>query len=76
MTAKDSSEAFLFACRILSVANSSDLMIKLKGLDENSDYLDVDTGVIYGGDELMYRGIEPVYEKKDFAAVSMLLKKL
>ena len=76
MTAKDSSEAFLFACRILSVANSSDLMIKLKGLDENSDYLDVDTGVIYGGDELMYRGIEPLYEKKDFAAVSMLLKKL
>lgn len=64
---KDKGEVFLFACKILSVANSSDENIKLEGLDENADYLDVETGTVYGGDELMNVGIKPEYGMFDFA---------
>ena len=50
-------------------------MIRLNGLDPDSDYIDIETGMTYGGDELMYIGIEPEYERCDFSSVIMHLKR-
>ncbi|MGM9936530.1 MAG: alpha-galactosidase, partial [Candidatus Ornithomonoglobus sp.] len=54
VVSKDKEKAFVFSCRILSVANSQDRRIKLKGLDASSMYTNTETGKIYGGDVLMY----------------------
>lgn len=76
MVSKDKSEAFFYAARILSVANSQDVKIKLKGLDCEADYMDTVTGKAYGGDMLMYCGIEPEYDMCDFASYIMILRKI
>lgn len=76
MAAKDQSEAFVMGCRILSVANSLAEKIKLRGLDPQADYVDVETGKTYGGDELMYFGIDPVYDGMDFATCIFHFRKL
>ena len=76
MVSKDKSEAFVFACRILSITNYQDNIIKIKGLDADSDYVDIETGKKYGGDELMYIGIEPEYERCDFSSFIMRLQKV
>lgn len=67
IVSKDKSKVFLFACRIMSQTNYKDNRLYLDGLDESKDYIDTSTGKIYGGDELMIKGIQPLYEKKDFA---------
>lgn len=74
--AKDGSEALFMSCRILNTAHMPDAKIRLKGLDPDSDYIDTETGKIYGGDELMYSGAEPVYDECDFASFLMHLKKI
>ena len=51
----------------MSQTNYKDNRLYLDGLDESKDYIDTSTGKIYGGDELMIKGIQPLYEKKDFA---------
>ena len=61
--------------RVLSQANSEEMRIKLKGLDPEAEYIDKESGLIYDGDELMYRGVRPQYERTDFAAVIMHLIK-
>ena len=33
----------------------------------NKEYKDEESGEIYGGDELMYKGIAPIYENQDFS---------
>ena len=37
--------------------NQKDTLLPLRGLDPDANYRDEDSGVVYGGDELMYRGI-------------------
>lgn len=64
---KDKNEVFLMSCRVLSKANFIDPIIKLKGLDPNADYRDEESGLIYGGDVLMYKGIKPIYPWGDFS---------
>ena len=76
LVSPDKREVFFFSCRLLSVANQPSRKIKLNGLDENANYLDLETGKAYGGDELMYIGIEPIYEKNDFSSFTMRLKQI
>ncbi|MDD6763388.1 MAG: alpha-galactosidase [Clostridiales bacterium] len=76
MVSKDKSEVFFYAARILSVGNTIEAKIRLKGLDADADYLDTATGKKYGGDELMYCGIEPEFETRDFDSYTMILKKI
>ena len=53
---------------ILSTANvSKEENILLDGLDKSAEYIDAETGEIFGGDELMFKGITPEYENCDFA---------
>ncbi|MBQ7097705.1 MAG: alpha-galactosidase [Clostridia bacterium] len=74
VVSKDKSEAFLFSCRILSQANFKDAAIRLDGLDAAKEYADAETGDVFGGDELMEKGIRPVYEKQDFSTFVKLYR--
>lgn len=76
MVSKDKKEVFFYSSKILSVANSQDIRIKLKGLDAEAEYVDIETGKIYGGDELMYYGVEPKYDMHDFASYTMMLNRM
>lgn len=67
IVSKDKTEILLFGCKILNIANSKEKIILLDGIDVNAEYIDIETGDIYGGDELMFKGITPVYENCDFA---------
>ena len=73
MVSKDKKEVFFYSAKIFSVANSHDIRIKLKGLDAEAKYMDTVTGEVYGGDELMYYGVEPKYDMHDFASYTMML---
>lgn len=74
IVSKDKTQALLIGCKILSVANSVEENIVLDGLCEQCEYVDSETGEIFGGDELMQIGIKPVYENNDFAVFVKLLK--
>ena len=74
IVSKDKSKVFVFGSRILSYGNSLDERVLLDGLDESYEYIDIETGEIFGGDELMHIGIEPVYENKDFSTFIKLYK--
>ena len=41
-------------------------LLKLKGLEADALYRDVDRGTVYGGGELMYSGISIPLKKQDF----------
>lgn len=75
MASKDKSEAFLMCAKVLSEANCEEKRIRLEGLDPDSDYIDEYTSAVYGGDELMYRGIIPEFSKQDFASQILHFKK-
>lgn len=76
MVSKDKAEVFVYSCRVLSVANSHDRRIKLRGLDPSAMYANTETDKVYGGDELMYVGIEPEYAREDFASIAMTFSRL
>lgn len=64
---KDKKQVFVFASKVLAKAQSKNPKLKLRGLDENMMYRDTETGKIYGGDFLMYRGIKINYKTEDFS---------
>ena len=76
MVSKDKKEVFFYSAKIFSVANSHDIRIKLKGLDAEAKYMDTVIGEVYGGDELMYYGVEPKYDMHDFASYTMMLNRV
>jgi len=67
IVSKDKSEAVLFACKILSVAQSKNEKIKMKGLIPGALYKNMSNGKIYSGDMLMYKGIKINYGFGDFS---------
>lgn len=68
---KDKKEAFVMTCRVLTnVHTKLEEGFKLCGLDPNADYRDENTGIVYGGDVLMYQGIVPEYGQHDFASIT------
>ena len=43
----------------------------------SAEYIDAKTGEIFGGDELIFKGITPIYENCDFTTfVKLFTKKL
>ncbi|RAK05249.1 alpha-galactosidase [Halanaerobium saccharolyticum] len=54
--------------QILASPNPREQRIKLKGLDADSDYKELNSANIYGGDELMNYGIKIPYLKGDFSS--------
>ena len=74
IVSKDKARAFVFACKILAVAQSKNPRLKLRGLDADARYRNVKTGAVYGGDMLMYRGIKVGYGFGDFATETIELE--
>lgn len=63
---KDGKDVVGFYFEILSRPASPIQIMKFKGLERDGYYKDLDTGMIYGGDELMYSGISIPLHKQDF----------
>ena len=74
IVSKDKSETIVFGSRILNLANSKDKNLLLDGLDPDREYIDMETGVKFGGDELMHKGLTPIYENKDFSTFVKVFK--
>ena len=68
IVSENKKEAVLVAVKILSNSNMDEENIYLDGLCESFSYKDTETGEIYGGDELMYKGITPIFDLEDFSA--------
>lgn len=71
IVSKDKKHVFLFACKILAVAQTKSEKVKLRGLEQDKCYRNIETGKVYGGDMLMYRGIRTNYDMSDFSTVVM-----
>lgn len=62
----DQSDTCIFCFRILSQPNSTPFRLKFAGLDPQKQYADAETGIRYGGDELMYYGLSVKWAAEDF----------
>ena len=51
-------------------------VLRLRGLEPKSDYRNIDTGEIFGGDELMYGGITIPRVRQDFSSTMILFEKV
>jgi len=71
---EDQSEAFVAYFRVLAEANAPLSSVRLKGLDPNKQYYLIGKGELYGGDELMYAGLNVPYLKGDFVSFTWVLK--
>ena len=69
IAAKDGSEAF--ACAVVSLADlyTAKPVLRFAGLDADALYRDTQTGRLYGGDLLMYMGLEVELPPEDAASV-------
>lgn len=76
IVSKDRSKVFLFACKVLAVAQSKDKKLKFQGLDPKKQYKSLTTGKIYGGDMLMYKGIKIDYKLCDFSTVTIVFEEV
>ncbi|MNT34849.1 Melibiase [compost metagenome] len=73
---EDRSETIVGYFRILCQPAASIRILKLKGLDPDSLYKHLETGEVYGGDELMNVGITLPGIKGDFISLFWRLKKV
>ena len=73
---QDKKEILAGFYQVLAAPNPREEKIKLKGLDAEADYREVESGEIYGGDELMNYGIRVPYLKEDFSAEVWHFKKV
>ena len=65
---KNKEEVVTMYFKILSEPATSIRVLKLKGLNPNYLYKNIETGQIYGGDELMYAGITLARARQDFVS--------
>jgi len=65
---QDREEVLAGFYQVLATPNPKEETLKLKGLDSESDYKELNSGEIYGGDELMNYGIKVPYLKEDFSS--------
>jgi alpha-galactosidase len=73
---QDKKEILAGFYQVLAAPNPREEKIKLKGLVAEADYREVESGEIYGGDELMNYGIKVPYLKEDFSAEVWHFKKV
>ncbi len=71
IVSRDRKSAFLFACKILALAQSKDARLRMRGLDENKTYVERTSKKRFSGALLMNRGIKIPYAMSDFATVTM-----
>jgi len=71
---KDKREAVVTHVCAQAVPNMKDKLMRLAGLDPNLTYRDEDTGMTYGGDELMYYGVIIKKPWGDYMSQQFILK--
>lgn len=79
VVSREKDHVLLVACRVLSVIGRHkyyEPKVKLRGLDEDADYIDAAADRVYGGSLLMHRGLTISYEIEDFTTVVMELKQI
>lgn len=73
----EKTESVVFYYRILAEANGPLSVLKLKGLDHDKNYQLMQTGKVYGGDELEYVGLSiPANLNGDFKSCMWRLKEI
>lgn len=73
----EKTESVVFYYRILAEANGPLSVLKLKGLDHDKNYQLMETGKVYGGDELEYVGLSiPANLNGDFKSCMWRLKEI
>ena len=65
---EDKKEAVVTHVFTLGQPNPKDVRLTLRGLDPALDYQDVETGAVYGGDELMLYGVVVKKPHGDYTA--------
>ena len=73
---EDKKEAVVTHVFTLGQPNPKDVRLTLRGLDPELDYVDVETGLVYGGDELMLHGIIVKKPWGDYCSEQFHLKAL
>ncbi len=68
--------AAVFYFRVLVQPQAPIRILRLKGLNPDSIYRDMESGNIYGGDELMNAGLSVPFENGDFRGVLWRLQKI
>ena len=79
VVSQDQSHVFMMGCRVLANVSSNRHLVdkvRLRGLDPEAVYEDVNTGKHYPGSLLMNRGIQLLYAQEDFATTTLELKKI
>ena len=79
VTAKDQSHSFVMGCRVLSIIRNNRQVedkVRLRGLDPDATYEEVNTGKRYPGSLLMNRGILLRYAQEDFTTCTLELRKV
>ncbi len=74
IVSRDRTKTVVYAAKILSEAHDFKGMIKLMGLDSDKKYKNDTNGLIYGGDQLMNRGIRVDYKRNDFSTEIMVFE--
>ena len=65
---EDKREAVVTHVYTLGQPNPKDALLRLRSLDPDLDYVDVETGAVYGGDELMLYGVVVKKPHGDYTA--------
>ena len=73
---KDKKEIIVSYVRINAEVNTLQRPLKLKYLDENARYKIIESNKIYGGDELMYIGLEVPDFNGDFKSKLWRIEKV
>ena len=73
--AQDGSRAVVTHVQALSRPNARPQLLKLAGLDPEENYRDTESGKVYGGDELMLKGLPVPASWKDYASCQIWLEK-
>ncbi|MDP4086852.1 MAG: alpha-galactosidase [Bacillota bacterium] len=73
---EDQSEAIVSYFKVLAEPNAPLKRLKLKGLNPKFPYKCLETGRVFGGDELMYAGIGLPMLKGDFTCVFLWFKRV
>ena len=79
VVSEDASHTFVMGCRVLSIIRNNrqlEDLVRLRGLDPDAVYREVNTGKQYPGSLLMERGIRMLYATGDFATCTMELEKV
>lgn len=69
-------EIFVMSCKMHPTILETAPNVKLANLDAEAMYQDTESGKIYGGDYLMYRGISVKYPTGDYATQTFLFKRV